>query len=279
MPKMSQVLRESAIGMLTVGMSTRAIAREFVSTSTWPHNHASPEPPHPASSPAGSSETSQSGYFNKCVLVVLTCILTWLQFGIVSHLWWPLAWWRTVLFTYGVVWASVLLMSMLWTEWLNDGCGVMVWARINYGQQIELCFNDGYLDAQIYRGEILNPIVVPFICRHHLMFQHDNARPHVARIWTQFLEAENVPVLPWPVYSSDMSPVEHVWNTLDRCVPHRVPVHANIQQLCTATKRCGTTFHIQQPDQLYAKEMCRAAWGKWWSHQILTGFMIHNSTV
>ncbi len=30
--------------------------------------------------------------------------------------------------------------------------------------------------------------------------------------------------------------------------------------------------HNQQPDQLYAKEMCCTGWGKWWSHQILTGF-------
>jgi hypothetical protein len=43
---------------------------------------------------------------------------------------------------------------------------------------------------------------MPFICHHHLMFQHDFARPHVARICTQFLEAENVPVLPWPAYST-----------------------------------------------------------------------------
>ena len=33
-----------------------------------------------------------------------------------------------------------------------------------------------------------------------------------------------------------------------------------------------STGHNQQPDQLYAKEMCCTAWGKWWSHQILTGF-------
>ena len=39
-----------------------------------------------------------------------------------------------------------------------------------------------------------------------------------------------------------------------------------------------STGHNQQPDQLYAKEMCCAAWGKWWSHQILTGFLIHAST-
>ena len=36
------------------------------------------------------------------------------------------------------------------------------------------------------------------------MFQHDNARLHVARIFTQFLEAENVPVLPWPSIFPDM---------------------------------------------------------------------------
>ncbi len=38
----------------------------------------------------------------------------------------------------------------------------------------------------------------------------------------------------------------------------------------------------QQPDQLYVKEMCCTAWGKWWSHQIPTGFrtpLDHPNTV
>ncbi len=60
------------------------------------------------------------------------------------------------------------------------------------------------------------PLFVPFIHDHHLMWQHDNARPHVARICTQFLEAENIPVLAWPANSPDMSPIDHVWDTLDR---------------------------------------------------------------
>jgi transposase len=47
------------------------------------------------------------------------------------------------------------------------------------------------------------------------MFQHVDARPHVANLYTQFLEAENVPVLPWHAYSPDMSPVERVWDALD----------------------------------------------------------------
>jgi hypothetical protein len=38
-----------------------------------------------------------------------------------------------------------------------------------------------------------------------------------------------------------------------------------------------STGHNQQHDQLYVKEMCRAAWGKWWSHNTQTGFLIHAS--
>ncbi len=67
---------------------------------------------------------------------------------------------------------------------------------------------------------------MPFIHDHHLMLQHDNLRPHVARICTQFLEAENIPVLAWSAYSPDMSPIKHVWDALDRrirqLIKHRV---------------------------------------------------------
>ncbi|ROL46085.1 Transposable element Tcb1 transposase [Anabarilius grahami] len=93
-----------------------------------------------------------------------------------------------------------------------------------------------------YRDEILRPTVVPFIHDHHLMLQHDNARPHVARICTQFLEAENIPVLAWPAYSPDMSPIDHVWDALDRRIRQRVPVPANIQQLCTAIEEEWTNI-------------------------------------
>ncbi len=66
--------------------------------------------------------------------------------------------------------------------------------------------------------------------------------PHVARICTQFLEAENIPVLAWPAYSPDMSPIEHVWDALDRRIRQRVPVPANIQQLRTAIKEEWTNI-------------------------------------
>ena len=116
----------------------------------------------------------------------------------------------------------------------HSGGGIVIWAGIKYGQWTRLHFINGNLNAQRHCDEILRPIFVPFIHSHHLMFQHDNARPHVTRICTQFLEAEHVPVLPWPAYSPAMSPIEHVWDTLDWRVRQRVPIPANIQQLRTA---------------------------------------------
>ena len=107
---------------------------------------------------------------------------------------------------------------------------------INYEQRTQLHFIDGNLNTQRYRDEILRPIVLLFICRQHLIFQHYNAWSHVARICTQFLEAENVPVYPWPAYS-DMSPIEHIWDSLDRRVRSHVPVPANIHQLRTSIEK------------------------------------------
>ncbi len=136
--------------------------------------------------------------------------------------------WRGVLFTdesgfhctgqmadsmFGIVWVSGLLMSTLWIKWPMV---VMVWAGVCYGQRTQVHFIDGILNAQRYHDEILRSIVVPFIHDHHLMLQHDNARPHVARICTQFQETENITVLAWLANSPDMSPIEHVWDALDR---------------------------------------------------------------
>ncbi len=103
-------------------------------------------------------------------------------------------------------------------------------------------FIDGILNAQRYRDETLRPIVVPFIQDHHLILQNNNARPHVARICTQFLEAENIPVIAWPAYSPNLSPIEHVWDALDRRIRQRVQVPANIQQLRTAIEEEWTNI-------------------------------------
>ncbi len=54
-----------------------------------------------------------------------------------------------------------------------------------------------------------------------------------------------------------------------------LPISSNFTQPLKRSDQ-HPTGHNQQPDQLYVKEMCCTAWGKWWSHQILTGFWTPN---
>ncbi len=91
-----------------------------------------------------------------------------------AHIRWRLALWRGVLFTdesrfslyraYGRqrVWrrvgerfADVNVVDRV----AHSGGGVMVWAGVCYGQQTQVHFSDGILNAQRYRDEILWPIV------------------------------------------------------------------------------------------------------------------------
>ncbi len=140
----------------------------------------------------------------------------------------------------------------------HGGGGVMVWAGVCYGQRTQVHFIEGILNAQRYRDEILRLIVVPFIHDHHLMLQHDNARPHVARICTQFLEAENIPVLAWPAYSPDMSMFGMFWIGVYDSVFQFLPISSNFTQSLKRSDQ-HPTDHNQQPDQLYVKEMCCTA--------------------
>ncbi|GFU46098.1 transposable element Tcb2 transposase [Trichonephila clavipes] len=55
------------------------------------------------------------------------------------------------------------------------------------------------------------------------IFQTDNARPHTARVAQYFLR--NFQTLPWPAFSPDLSPVEHVWDQLKRQMPSCHSVH------------------------------------------------------
>ena len=110
----------------------------------------------------------------------------------------------------------------------------MVWGGISHGLKPQLVVNDGNLTAARYRDEILRPHVIPVLQQHNLTLQQDYARPHVARICQVFLANNNVQPLDWPPYSPDLSPIEHLWDQLDRQVRQRQPPTATRAQLTTA---------------------------------------------
>ena len=89
----------------------------------------------------------------------------------------------------------------------------------------------GNLNAQGYINQILQPESVPFLQRHGpAILMHGNSRPHVARICQQFLNRNNVNVLPWPAVSPDINPIEYIWDYLGRKVRGRGNVH-NLRDL------------------------------------------------
>jgi hypothetical protein len=58
----------------------------------------------------------------------------------------------------------------------------MVWAAINYNFKTQFVVCQGNLTAMRYIDQALRPVVVSMFRQgQHLVYQHDNARPHVTR--------------------------------------------------------------------------------------------------
>ncbi|GFU49080.1 transposable element Tc1 transposase [Trichonephila clavipes] len=93
--------------------------------------------------------------------------------------------------------------------------GIMVWGATAYDSTSPLVRIQGTLNAQRYVQNVLHPVTIPYLQRlPNAMFQQDNALPHTARISQHALRG--VQMLPWPAYSPNLSPIEHVWDVIGR---------------------------------------------------------------
>ncbi|GFX66921.1 transposable element Tcb1 transposase [Trichonephila clavipes] len=93
--------------------------------------------------------------------------------------------------------------------------GIMVWGAIAYDSTSPLVCIQGTLIAQRYVQNVLHPVAIPYLQGlTNAIFQQDNAHPHTTRIFQHALRG--VQMLPWPAYSPDLSPIEHVWDVIGR---------------------------------------------------------------
>ena len=110
----------------------------------------------------------------------------------------------------------------------------------------------GRLNAQQYVQAILQPHALPLLATPQAQFQHDNARPHTARLTTNFLATNNVNTLPWPSLSPDLNPIEHVSDDLGRRLSARVNAPANRRELFQALQQEWTNIPQQTLRRLIA---------------------------
>ncbi|GFW31981.1 uncharacterized protein TNCV_54621 [Trichonephila clavipes] len=88
---------------------------------------------------------------------------------------------------------------------------IKVWGGIGYHSRTPLVCIVGTLNSQRYISEVLEPVVLPYLQGlTTAIFQQDNASPHVARISQRFFDNHQIELLPWPVHSLDLSPIENM---------------------------------------------------------------------
>ena len=143
----------------------------------------------------------------------------------------------------------------------RGGGGVTVWGAISNTGRSQLVRVQGSLTAAQYIQDILQPHVLPLMGTPGAVFQHDNARPHTARITVAYFNNQNIRTLPWPSLSPDLSPIERLWDELDRRLRVRNVPPATPDELFAVLQEDWETIPRQTIQHLIASmpRRCRAA--------------------
>ncbi|GFX75789.1 hypothetical protein TNCV_2237611 [Trichonephila clavipes] len=105
----------------------------------------------------------------------------------------------------------------------------MVWARIRIGGRTHLhIILNSDLTSQRNSDEILRDSMLCLILQ-----PLDNARLYTNLLVKNFIESETIPLMGWIACSTDLIPIERVWDTLGRHIAarSRFPVTGRIVRI------------------------------------------------
>ena len=120
----------------------------------------------------------------------------------------------------------------------HGGKSVMIWGCITWHGVGTLIFIDGTVNSSKYI-EILHDGFLPTACDHfgsadQCILQDDNAPVHRALKVTQWKDRKKIVSLPWVIESSDLNPIEHIRETIDRSIRQRSPYPKTMEKLKAA---------------------------------------------
>ncbi len=102
--------------------------------------------------------------------------------------------------------------------------GINIWMLISYEkgtEWIKWTSSKTWIDGQYYRDRVLAEYILDderlkVGSEYGGMFQHDQARGHMANATKGLLKDHEINVLPWPPKGADLSPIENCFCEIQR---------------------------------------------------------------
>ena len=121
----------------------------------------------------------------------------------------------------------------------GSGGSVTVWGCMSRGARGPLMIYIGRVNGAAYI-EIIKDALPMFIenafdaGNNNWVYMHDNASAYTSKYSMKWFKHNNINILKWPVNSSDLNPIETVWDHFDKELRKLKPT--NVNQLQTMIK-------------------------------------------